>query len=655
MTKTLTNTEPKLTPMMQQYKKIKRSIPAGVVLMFRMGDFYEMFFEDAVTAARVLNITLTSRSKQEGKNYPMCGFPYHAAESYIGKLIRAGYKVAVCDQVEDPKLAKGIVRREVTRLITPGTVLDTQLLDERNNNFLAAANKVGAVYGFCFLDLSTGEFRVAEFSNEQDFISEFSRIAPREAVLPEGFKKIDQLLEKISSNGDMLTNFYEDWVFDYEMSYASLRDHFKTQSLDGFGCQGLVPGMAAAGAVLYYLKENLHKSLGHLRRITPYSTQDYMILDGNTVRNLELTEPLRSGKEKATLLGVLDYTVTSMAARLLRRWIKQPLIRITAILERQESVKEFYNNRHLLDEIRTLLKEIPDIERLIGRVDSGYATPRCLVALRNALAKIPDLKILLASFESELLKSLGGKLQELPQLTDLLDRALVSQPPLQVKEGGFIKEGFNPELDELRQITTQGRGWLTKLQAEEVEKTGIKSLKIKYNKVFGYYIEISNSNLNLVPAEYIRKQTLVNAERFITPELKDYETKILNAQERSCDLESELFQKLLVEAAKETGRVQDIADSVSVIDVLASLAQAALRNNYIFPEINDGYQINIIEGQHPVLEQCLTEGSRFVPNDTSLDSGGDQLLVITGPNMAGKSTYIRQVAFLFFHFTPLLI
>ena len=638
--------QPKLTPMLQQYKKIKKGIPAGVILMFRLGDFYEMFFEDAVIASRVLNITLTSRSKEAGKNYPMCGIPYHAAETYIRKLIKAGHKVAVCDQVEDPKLVKGIVKREVTRMITPGTVLDSQLLEDGNNNFIIAANRIGGVYGLSFLDLSTGEFKVTEFNKEQDFVSEFSRIAPRECVLPESFKETKILLDKISRNGDMLTNFYEDWIFDYEMSYAALKDHFKTQSLDGFGCQGLVPGVTAAGAIFHYLRENLHKSLGHIQSIVPYSTNDYMVLDAATIRNLELVAPLRSGNKQTTLLGVLDVTVTSMGARLLRNWIKQPLINLNNVKARQSGVKELNAKRHILDELRMVLKDIPDMERLIGRVDSGYANPRDLVALKQGLNNIPKLKLLLESAESSMLSQLCNDLVELPKVVLLLERALISEPPAIVRDGGFIKDDFNSELDDLRQIARQGKGWLSNFQVKESERTGIRSLKVKYNKVFGYYIEVSKTNLAAVPGDYIRKQTLVNAERFITPDLKEYETKILNSEEHSNELECKIFNDIRQEVARETAVIQKIGIAVAVLDVLACLAEVALRNNYVFPEITDSYQIDISEGRHPVLDRFLEEGKRFVPNDTILDGAEDQLIIITGPNMAGKSTYIRQVALL---------
>lgn len=632
--------------MLQQYKKIKRNIPEGVILMFRLGDFYEMFFEDAKVASRILNIALTARSKEEGRNYPMCGIPYHAADSYIGKLIKAGHKVAVCDQVEDPKLAKGIVRREVTKFITPGTALDTRLLEDRRNNFLASVNKLGAVYGLSFLDLSTGEFKLTEFSSEEDFLGEFSRIAPSECILPESFKGNKAFLDKLHTNGNMLINFYEDWIFDYDNCYGILRDHFHTQSLDGFGCQGFVPGITSAGAIIHYLKENLYKSLGHIQCIISYTTSDYMVLDGATTRNLELTEPLRKDNKEATLLSVLDHTSTSMGGRLLQNWIKQPLTDIMLIKERQEAVKELYESKKVLNGLRDVLKEIPDIERLIGRIDCGFSNARDLVAVKDALMNIPQLKRALESVNSGFIKQLIERLVELPELVDVLQRGLVSDPPLTIREGNFIKEGFNSELDQLRSISTEAKGWLARLQVRETERTGIKSLKVRYNKVFGYYIEVSNSNLSAVPEDYIRKQTLVNAERFIVPELKEYETKILNAQEESCNLEYRIFVELRQKVAGETTEIQKTARAIAVVDVLANFAEAAKRNNYIFPEINGGAEINIIGGRHPVLERCIEEGRRFVPNDTTLDGLDNQLLIITGPNMAGKSTYIRQVALL---------
>jgi DNA mismatch repair protein MutS len=633
--------ELKLTPMIQQYKKIKRGIPSGAILMFRLGDFYEMFFEDAKIASKVLSIALTRRSKDEGRDYPMCGIPYHAADSYIGKLIKAGYKVAVCDQVEDPKLAKGIVRREVTRLITPGTILDAQLLDEKKNNFIAAINKIGKLYGIAYMDLSTGEFKITEIGNEADFASELSRIGPVECILPNTLKGLS-----LGSNGNTLMNYYDDWVFDYDNGYNMLKDHFKTHSLDGFGCQGLVPAITSAGALLYYLKENMLESLKHIQKIVPYVLGDYMVLDNATIRNLELTDPVRQGTKDTTLVGVLDYTITSMGGRLLRKWIKQPLVSVTQIKERQSAVKYFYENKTVREKLIEIFKNIPDIERIIGRVNSGFANARDLVALKDAISLVPATKSQISAVLDNLLKQIIGELHELPELLNELENALNPSPPFSIHEGGFIKDGFNSELDELRTISTQAKDWLTKFQASEIETTGIKSLKVRYNKVFGYYIEISNANLASVPSHYIRKQTLVNAERYITPDLKEYETKILNAKEEICEIEYKLFIELNDKVGKFTDKIQKTAQAISVIDVLISFGEVSLRNNYIFPEINDEYVINITGGKHPVLQLVLEDGKRFVPNDVLLDDSLNQVMIITGPNMAGKSTYIRQVALL---------
>lgn len=627
--------ELKLTPMVQQYKRIKKGIPQNAILMFRLGDFYEMFFEDAKIASKALSIALTSRSRQEGRDYPMCGIPYHAAESYIGRLIKAGYKVAVCDQVEDPKLAKGIVKREVTRLITPGTVMDERLLDEKKNNFLVSVNKAGKIFGLSSLDLSTGEFRVAEISNEEDFWSEFLRIGPSECILPQGLKGF---LDRIKSNGNILINYYEDWVFDYDNCYNLLKEHFKTQSLDGFGCQGLVPGITAAGSILHYLKENLHGPLGHVQRIVPYALSDYMILDNATIRNLELFDPLKQN----TLYTVLDYTVTSQGGRLLAKWIKQPLVCVNSIRERQDAIRCLSEKRITLD----VLKSIPDIERIAGRISSGVANARDLSALRDGLGCVPEIKERLGNLDNPLLNKIRDELVELPELTSELGRALAESPPMSLREGGFIKDGYNKELDDLRSISTQAKGWLTNLQVREAENTGIKSLKVRYNKVFGYYIEVSNSNLSNVPKDYIRKQTLVNAERFITPELKEYETKILTAKDQICGLEYKIFIELRDMVNRYITAIQGIAQAIAQLDVLFALSEAGLRNNYIFPEINDGTVIDIRGGRHPVLQRCLEEGKRFVPNDTLIDCEDIQLIIITGPNMAGKSTYIRQSALL---------
>jgi len=639
--------------MLQQYRRIKKNIPKGVILMFRLGDFYEMFFEDAKTASRILNIALTSRNKDKSRAYPMCGVPYHAAPAYISRLIKAGFKVAVCDQVEDPKLSKGIVRREVTRFITPATVLDTDILEDKRNNFLSSISKAGGMYGLSFLDLSTGEFKVIEFNNENELLTEFLRIMPSECVLPESFKEDKSFLDKIhTAAGNVLLTFYADWVFDYDACYRILREHFKTQSLDGFGCQGMVPGITSAGAILYYLKDNLHKSLGHIERITRYTMSDYMALDMATARNLELTEPMhiypgRFGRQKdITLLSVLDITSTSMGHRLLRNWIRQPLVNAGSIKERQSAVKEFYNNKAVLDKAKDIIKEIPDIERIISRIDCGVGNARDLISVRDVLLDIPGLKRILEPLENKFIKNLMADLIELPELADTIRRALVDAPPISVQEGEIIRKGYSKELDELRNISVQAKEWLANLQAREIQRTGIKSLKVRYNKVFGYYIEISKSNLKAVPEDYIRRQTLVNAERFVVSELKEYETKIINAREEVCRMEYNIFVELRRQTASQTHSIQHIARSIAVLDALMGIALAALYNNYVFPDINDGPVINITAGRHPVLEQSMETDKRFVPNDTFLDCGDNQLAIITGPNMAGKSTYIRQVALL---------
>ena len=633
----------KLTPMMQQYKKIKRSIPDGCILMYRLGDFYEMFFEDAKTASGILNIALTKRSREEGRDYPMCGIPYHAAEGYIGKLVKAGYKVAVCDQTEDPKKAKGIVRRDVTRVITPGTVMDSRLLDEKKNNYLTAVNKVGKMYSISLLDLSTGEFRVTELDCEEDFFSEFMRISPAECIMPQGIKGI---LDKINGNGHVMMNYEEDWIFDYDSCYHLLKEHFRLQSLDGYGCQGMVPGITTAGAIIHYLKSNMHQSLGHIQNLVPYVIGDYMALDNATVRNLELTDSLHGGPVAATLFGVLDYTVTGMGARLLCQWIKQPLVKAETIKKRQEGVKFFYYDKNIREGLKGIMKNIPDIERITGRISAGYANARDLVALREALKTVPGIKEYLKESDCALLQEINEGLVVPMDLIVCLDKALLPDPPLVLREGGFIRDGYNEELDELREISKEAKGYLARLQAEESAKTGIKSLKVRYNKVFGYYIEISKANLNAVPEDYIRRQTLVNAERFITPELKDYESKILNAKERIGELEYDIFVRLRGDVGKYITVIQNTARGIGTLDVLLSFSEAGLRNNYVFPEINDGPVIDITAGRHPVLEICLEERKRFVPNDILLNSSRDHLLIITGPNMAGKSTYIRQTALL---------
>jgi DNA mismatch repair protein MutS len=634
----------KLTPMMRQYRMVKKKTPTSI-LMFRLGDFYEMFFDDAITASKILNITLTARESGKGNKVPMCGVPYHAAREYIARLVRAGHKVAICDQVEDPKLAKGLVKREVTRVVTPGTAIEENLLRDRSNNYLASINRSDGRYGFCCLDLSTGEFVVTEVEREGDLFNEIGRVTPSEFLVPQSIAGDATFMKRLRENSYALVNPCEDWLFEYEGSFNRLKEFFRTQSLDGFGCTGLGPVIGAAGAVLQYLRDTGHRSLDHITKIRHYSTSQHMILDLYTQRNLELVRNLRSGGREGTLISVLDLSSTSMGGRLLRQWVLQPLVDVTEILRRQGGVQELFDNVTVSESVAAALKECRDVERLISKIDCGYANARDLLALKQSLLLVPSLKDALVPFASEMMESVRDTLEDMGDVVELIEKGIHPDAPLTVKEGGIIREGYSKELDEIRGIAGDAKQWIADLQRREVERTGIKSLKVGYNKVFGYYIEVTKANLASVPADYIRKQTLVNNERFITPDLKEYESKVLGAEERAASMEYELFQEIRKQIVAATGRIQRVGRGVAILDALNALAIAARRNSYTRPEVNESDVIDISEGRHPVLELALTD-ERFVPNDALLNTEDNQLLIITGPNMAGKSTYIRQVALL---------
>jgi len=633
-----------LTPMMQQYKKVKEEYPDSV-LFFRLGDFYEMFFEDAEKASRILNIALTAREAGPGNKAPMCGIPYHAAESYISKLLSAGLKVSICEQVEDPKVAKGIVKREVIRTITPGTVVEAGVIADKKNNFMISVAKVGEVFGLSVLDVTTGEFRVTEVSGREDLIRELARQNPSECLLPKSLGQ-DEDMDRFFSKelGKTMLTRMDDWKYDLETSRKFLKEHFHTQSLDGFGCRDMTAGIMAAGVVLNYAMETMGNPADHITRLVTYERNDCLVLDKTTQRNLEILDcmhPLEGNK--GTLFWVLDQTRTSMGSRLLQNWMIRPLIDLTEIQKRQEGIQELTQLGIELARIREILGEIRDLERLISRIHCGVANARDLIALKLSLEIIPDLKKQLMSFQSPVLQDCLNEMTDLNDLLVLIDQAIVDEPPFSVREGGLIREGYSQDLDELRRISRSGKEWITELQKKEIERTGIKSLKVGYNRVFGYYIEVSNSNLPQVPQEYIRKQTLSNAERFITEELKNWEEKILGAQGKSQEMEYALFIKIRDEVKKFTREIQAIAQAVAKTDVLASLSLVALKNDYVLPEVNDSDLIHIEEGRHPVVEQMLSS-ERFVSNDTLLDNHENQILIITGPNMAGKSTYLRQVA-----------
>ena len=631
-----------LTPMMNQYLNIKGDYPEAI-LLFRLGDFYEMFFEDAQVASKALEITLTSREGGKGRRVPMCGVPHHAVDSYIARLIKSGFKVAICDQVEDPKLSKGIVRREIIRVITPGSLTEPNLLEEKVNNFIVSFVLSEKKIGAALVDFSTGEFKIAEFGNAEDFLDELERINPAEILIPENFTS-PELIERIKKRNSRLVTPYQEWVFFYETAYEALLGHFKTRNLAGFGVEGCKLGIGAAGGLLRYLEELRKTDLLHLTRLSLYSPSEFLAVDIDSRRSLELTRNL-SGEKSGTLLSVLDDTQTAMGGRLLVNWIEQPLLKLEEIRKRQDGLENLMEDKSLGEGLTGTLKGIGDLERLIARVSLGTANGRDLLNLGNTLKRIPVLKKILGNSQAGILEEIDKKLIPLSQITDLIDKAVVENPPLSLRDGGLIKDGYNGELDELRNITGQGKDWLVNLQKQERKRTGISSLKVRYNRVFGYYIEVTKANLGLVPEDYIRKQTLVNAERFIIPVLKEYEAKILSAEEKILELEFRLFNEVRQIVAKDVLSIQQLAGQLAVLDVLSNLARVSLAKNYTRPELNESRTISIKEGSHPVLEDLLGS-NKFVPNPVLLDKDSNQILIITGPNMAGKSTYIRQAALL---------
>lgn len=632
------------TPMLEQYLNIKRAYP-GAILFFHLGDFYEMFNDDALIASRELELTLTSREAGKDNRLPMCGVPVQAASTYIGRLVERGYKVAICEQVEDPREAKGLVRREVVRVVTPGTFTEGAAF-EKGNGFIVALAAEHETFGLAVADLSTGEFQTTQFSGPagpSGLADELFRLAPLEIVFQPG------LSGRLAQNGtmDRVQNAFQtdgdERSFRTELARRTLLEHFQVSSLEGFGCADLPVATAAAGALLSYLRETQKTALPHITRLQSYSTTGFMYLDSATRRNLELTRTMREGEYRGTLLWVLDATTTSMGRRLLRRWVEQPLLDTEAIGNRLESVDNLASDNTLRASLRDLLSGVYDLERLTGRVAVASANARDLMALRTSLERLPDILNLIGGSRSNHLASIAARVNPLAEVASAIAAAIPDEPPLSLKDGGIIRPGYNEELDQLRQAAGNAREWLNSLEARERERTGIKSLKVGFNQVFGYYIEITRSNLSLVPSDYQRKQTLSTGERFITPELKQYEDIILGAAEKSAFLEYELFVKLRDEVAAHVPELQRDAASISELDVLASLAEVAVRNGYVRPEIGREGEIFIKDGRHPVVERMLPNGA-FVPNDSFLDLEENRLHIITGPNMAGKSTYLRQVA-----------
>jgi len=641
-----------LTPMMQQYQRLRKSIPPDTFLLFRLGDFYEMFFDDAKEASALLNVALTKRN-----GVPMCGVPYHAAQGYIRRLIKAGRRVAVCDQMSEPQPGRKIVDREVTQIITAGTVSELSWLDAKRANYLGAIYADGHAFGFAYADLSTGEFRLAQPQDRQSLHDQIARVSPAELLISSEQKaetgEIDHALE------------YDSYAFLPEQAIFTLCEHFKVKSLDGFGCAQMPAAVAAAGAIVHYLKHQLRRKIDHLTSLRCDAPADHVLLDSATQANLELVES--RGARDASLLSVLDRTTTPMGARKLRAWILQPLRNLTELQQRQEMVGQLLQESDLLGSIRTELKSIRDIERAAGRLSQVSGNARDLVALKMSLQQIPALKRELGKLidrmefgrarppgvpnvvesgglaEPSLSSHLQNAIREMPVLAEKLTNALLDDPPLALKEGGIFRDGYDADLDALRQASREGKGWISDLQEREIAATGIKSLKVRYNSVFGYFIEITKSNLANVPADYTRKQTTVGGERFVTPELKEMEAKVLGADDRAHNVEYQLFQKLRDETLREIEPLQQTADAIAVLDVLCALAETARLFRYCRPELNDSLRLVIKDGRHPVLDQNLVD-EKFVPNDTELDGVNMRLAIVTGPNMAGKSTYIRQVA-----------
>ena len=631
-----------LSPMMVHYCQTKCAYKDSI-LFYRLGDFYEMFFEDAKTVSRELELTLTGKDCGLSERAPMCGIPYHAAETYINRLIDKGYKVAICEQVEDPKTAKGIVKREVTRVVTPGTNLNMQDLDEGKNNYLMAIVCVGDHFGVSTADITTGDCYVTEIDEERKLWDEINKFLPAEIICNDAFLVSGVDVDDLRNRLHISVFALESWYFGDDLCKQTLLEHFKISSLEGLGLADYDSGVIAAGSLFRYLLDTQKNTMEHMNKIIPYTTDRYMVIDSSSRRNLELVETLREKQKRGSLLWVLDKTKTAMGARMLRSFVEQPLIDADAINERLDAVTELNMQAMLREEIREYLNPVYDLERLVSRISYRSANPRDLLAFKMSLEMIPHIKNLLANFTSPLLVRINEQMDGLEDLYTLLEASITEDPPLAVKEGGIIREGYNEQVDTYRNSKTQGKSWLAQLEAEEKEKTGIRNLKIKYNKVFGYYLEVTNSFKDLVPEYYTRKQTLTNAERYITPKLKELEDMILGAEDKLFALEYDLFCQVREELAAQIPRIQETAKAIAQLDVYASLSVVAQRNNYVRPTVNTKGVIDIKNGRHPVVEKMINN-DMFIANDTYLDNGSKRVSVITGPNMAGKSTYMRQTA-----------
>jgi DNA mismatch repair protein MutS len=664
-------TEKPLTPMLRQYYEIKKQHP-GTLLFFRLGDFYELFFDDALIASREMEVTLTARHKETGTPVPMCGVPYHAASSYIAKLVRKGFRVAICDQTEEASAAKKLVKREVVRVITPGTALESQLLESKQNNYLAAVCGAGEGMGLALLDLSTGEFLATEFRGANAWIKlkeQLEIFAPKELLFPHSLAPIFGKKSKghftntnlphaqksedaehpvaLSDAGsqqfeELTFSPLDDWLFGYEHAESLLLAQLSVAALDGFGLKGKSFAVCAAGAAVHYINETQRAQAGHLSEITYFESSEHLILDATTLSNLEIVEA-NDGNKSHTLLGVIDDTMTGMGARLLRQWLLRPSVRLSEIEMRLDAVAEFKQNSIKRDQVRRMLESLADLERLAGKITLGRINPRELQSLRQSIETLPSLCRQIEDAKSSLLQTLAENFDDLRDLGELIATAIGDDPPAAANEPGIIRAEYNAELDELRSLATSGKSYIAAIEARERGRTGIASLKVKFNNVFGYFIEISHTNRDKVPADYERKQTLVNAERYTTPELKEYEIKVLGAEERICTLEIELFKEIRLRLAQQVKRLQGVARAMALLDVTSTLAEVAARRGYVRPQLHEGDEIEIRQGRHPIVE---TFGERFVPNDLHLNNTTDRLLIITGPNMGGKSVFLKQSALL---------
>ena len=631
-----------LTPMMQQYMAIKEQYK-DCILFYRLGDFYEMFYDDALTASRELEITLTGKNCGQEERAPMCGVPYHAVDVYLNKLVAKGYKVAICEQAEDPKQAKGIVKREVIRIVTPGTNLSQQALDEGRNNYLMCLVYDNNQFGLAITDISTGDFYTTEVATLKELYDEIHRFSPSEIICNDSFYMSGASLDDFKDRLHVSVSTLDTWYMDEAVSVQKIKEHFKVASLDGLGLTDFPSGTLAVGALLLYLYETQKNTLDNLTKITPYRSGGYMIIDSATNRNLELIETLREKQKKGSLLWVLDKTKTAMGARLMRNWIEQPLIEKKKITARQDAVEELYNDMITREEIREYLNAVYDLERLVTRISYRTANPRDLIAFKTSLGMIPPVKQLLSQAKSAELKEIDERMDCLEDIYDLIEKSIQDEPPIMIREGGMIKEGYNEDVDKFRLSRTEGKTWLAELEAREKEKTGIKNLRVRYNKVFGYYLEVTNSYKELVPQDWTRKQTLANAERYITPELKELEDMILGAEDKLAALEYDLYCEVRDSIGEQVVRIQETAKAIAHLDVLASLACVAQSNDYVRPSINTKGVIDIQGGRHPVVEK-MNNNQMFIDNDTYLDNKNHRISIITGPNMAGKSTYMRQSA-----------